>query len=182
MKFRELQRQSEIDKQHMKSEINDSYSYSFTEITSKAESINSVEQSSHELLTILNEQLKGDIDDDDITSNEQYLIENEQQTFERDLAGNKFDESNISVSNTDMKSLKSSKGKNLTNFNQHLEETGVDANGNDYSMTYADDPHIIQSNKLATDNSRVIIKKSSKQINDDFSKEYHATEEGNYSG
>ena len=81
-----------------------------------------------------------------------------------------------------MKSLKTSNGKNVTNSNQHLEETVFDANGNDYSMTYEVDSHTNQSNQLPTANSRVIIQKSSNQINDDFSKEYHATEEGDYYG
>ena len=182
MIFRELKRQSEVDKQKMKSKINDSYSYSMTNNTSKGESFNSAEQSSHELLTILNEQLKRDIDDVTITSNEQYLIENKKQTFERDLAEHKLNESNMSVSNTSMKSLKTSKGKNVTNSNQHMEEKIFDANGNDYSMTYEVDSHTNQSNQLPTANSKVIIQKSSNQINVDFSKEYHATEEGDYSG
>ena len=100
MIFRELNRQSEVDNQHMKNKR-----------ISKAEVIDSVEQTSHELLSILNEQLKGDIVDDAFSSNEQYLIENNKLILERDLAENKLNESNMSESNTNMKSLKAIKGK-----------------------------------------------------------------------
>ena len=171
MIFRELNRQSEVDNQNMKNKR-----------ISKAEVIDSVEQTSHELLSILNEQLKGDIVDDAISSNEQYLIENNKLILERDIAENKLNESNMSESNTNMKSLKAIKGKNLASTNQHLEEIAFDSNGNDYSMTYVDDSRTNQSSESQTAKSKVVIQKSSNQINDDFSKEYHESEEGNYSG
>ena len=117
---------------------------------------NSKEEGIKELSTNVNDKSTDDINEDSVLWNKKYLIENRKETVERQDANSKDDISNGGGSYNSVDNPWPSGNKGFRHSNQLLKKTISNANGNDYSMTYADSVHKNQSsdNKITFNSSK----------------------------